>query len=321
MAKMVTKRDGNIVPFDKEKIKVAVLKAFLDVDGDETPYAKEKARDIANYIDSFERDLSVEEIQDEVVNRLMASTRKDVAANYVEYRYKRKLIRESNTTDKSILELLDGTNDYWNNENSNKDAKTVTVQRDYLAGITSTDITRRFLLSEDIVKAHDDGIIHFHDADYFVQRIHNCDLINLEDMLQNGTVINGKMIEKPHRFITACTIATQIITAVASSQYGGVTISLSHLAPFVKDSFNKYYKKYKLRGHNEENCERYASEDVKSEIADGVQTFNYQINSMSTTNGQAPFLSVFMYLGETNEYKNELALIIEEFLNQRILSM
>ena len=321
MAKMVTKRDGNIVPFDKEKIKVAVLKAFLDVDGDETPYAKEKARDIANYIDSFERDLSVEEIQDEVVNRLMASTRKDVAANYVEYRYKRKLIRESNTTDKSILELLDGTNDYWNNENSNKDAKTVTVQRDYLAGITSTDITRRFLLSEDIVKAHDEGIIHFHDADYFVQRIHNCDLINLEDMLQNGTVINGKMIEKPHRFITACTIATQIITAVASSQYGGVTISLSHLAPFVKDSFNKYYKKYKLRGHNEEDCERYASEDVKSEIADGVQTFNYQINSMSTTNGQAPFLSVFMYLGETNEYKNELALIIEEFLNQRILSM
>ena len=194
MAKMVTKRDGNIVPFDKEKIKIAVLKSFLDVDGDETPYARDKARDIANYIDSLDRDLSVEEIQDEVVNKLMASTRKDVAANYVEYRYKRKLVRESNTTDKSILELIDGTNDYWNNENSNKDAKTVTVQRDYLAGITSTDITKRFLLSEDIVKAHDEGIIHFHDADYFVQHIHNCDLINLEDMLQNGTVINGKMI-------------------------------------------------------------------------------------------------------------------------------
>lgn len=321
MAKMVTKRDGNIVPFDKEKIKIAVLKSFLDVDGDETPYARDKARDIANYIDSLERDLTVEEIQDEVVNKLMASTRKDVATNYVEYRYKRKLIRESNTTDKSILELLDGTNDYWNNENSNKDAKTVTVQRDYLAGITSTDITRRFLLSEDIVKAHDEGIIHFHDADYFVQHIHNCDLINLEDMLQNGTVINGKMIEKPHRFITACTIATQIITAVASSQYGGVTISLTHLAPFVRDSFNKHYNKYKLRGHSDENCERYAREDVKAEISDGVQTFNYQINSMSTTNGQAPFLSVFMYLGETNEYKDELALIIEEFLNQRIVSM
>ena len=321
MAKMVTKRDGNIVPFDKEKIKIAVLKSFLDVDGDETSYARDKARDIANYIDNLEKDLTVEEIQDIVVNKLMASTRKDVATNYVEYRYRRKLVRESNTTDKSILELLDGTNDYWNNENSNKDAKTVTVQRDYLAGITSTDITRRFLLSEDIVKAHDEGIIHFHDADYFVQHIHNCDLINLEDMLQNGTVINGKMIEKPHRFITACTIATQIITAVASSQYGGVTISLTHLAPFVRDSFNKHFNKYKLRGHNDEDCEKYAREDVKSEIADGVQTFNYQINSMSTTNGQAPFLSVFMYLGETNEYKNELALIIEEFLNQRILSM
>lgn len=321
MAKMVTKRDGNVVPFDKDKIKIAVLKSFLDVDGDETPYARDKARDIANYIDGLEKDLTVEEIQDIVVNKLMASTRKDVATNYVEYRYRRKLVRESNTTDKSILELLDGTNDYWNNENSNKDAKTVTVQRDYLAGITSTDITRRFLLPEDIVKAHDEGIIHFHDADYFVQHIHNCDLINLEDMLQNGTVINGKMIEKPHRFITACTIATQIITAVASSQYGGVTISLTHLAPFVRDSFNKHYNKYKLRGHSDEDCKKYASEDVKSEIADGVQTFNYQINSMSTTNGQAPFLSVFMYLGETSEYKNELALIIEEFLNQRILSM
>ena len=321
MAKMVTKRDGKVVPFCKEKIKVAVIKSFIDVDGDETAYAKEKAREIANYIESLERDLSVEEIQDIVVNKLMASTRKDVATNYVEYRYKRKLIRESNTTDKSILELLDGTNDYWNNENSNKDAKTVTVQRDYLAGITSTDITRRFLLSEDIVKAHDEGIIHFHDADYFVQHIHNCDLINLEDMLQNGTVINGKMIEKPHRFITACTIATQIITAVASSQYGGVTISLTHLAPFVRDSFNRYYNKYKMRGCEHKDCVKYANEDVKTEITDGVQTFNYQINSMSTTNGQAPFLSVFMYLGETDEYKEELALIIEEFLNQRIISM
>lgn len=317
----VTKRDGRKIPFDKNKIKIAVLKAFIDVDGDETPYAKEKAREIANYIESLNKNLSVEEIQDIVVNKLMASTRKDVATNYVEYRYRRKLIRESNTTDKSILELLDGTNDYWNNENSNKDAKTATVQRDYLAGITSTDITKRFLLPKEVVKAHDEGIIHFHDADYFVQHIHNCDLINLEDMLQNGTVINGKMIEKPHRFITACTIATQIITAVASSQYGGVTISLTHLAPFVRDSFNRYFNKYKLRGHKYEDCVKYAKEDVKSEITDGVQTFNYQINSMSTTNGQSPFLSVFMYLGETNEYKEELALIIEEFLNQRIVSM
>ena len=321
MIKTVTKRDKSVVPFDKEKIKIAVLKAFIDVDGDETPYAKEKARDIANYIDNLNKNLSVEEIQDEVVSKLMASTRKDVATQYVEYRYKRKLIRESNTTDKSILELLNGTNDYWNNENSNKDAKTVTVQRDYLAGITSTDITRRFLLSEDIVKAHDEGIIHFHDADYFVQHIHNCDLVNLEDMLQNGTVINGVLIEKTHRFITACTIATQAITAIASSQYGGVSISLSHLAPFIRDSFKLYKEKYISRGFSNEDTYNYAMEDLKKEVADGVQTFNYQINSMSTTNGQAPFLSVFMYLGETEEYKEELAMLIEEFLKQRITSM
>ena len=318
----VIKRDGRKVKFNKEKIKIAVLKAFLDVDGEETLYAKEKAREIANYIESSDKKkMTVEEIQDEIVNKLMASNRKDVAAQYVEYRYKRKLIRESNTTDKSILELLDGTNDYWNNENSNKDAKTATVQRDYLAGITSTDITHRFLLDKDIVEAHNDGILHFHDADYFAQHIHNCDLINLEDMLQNGTVINGVMIEKPHRFITTCTLATQIITAVASSQYGGVSISLTHLAPFIRDSFDRYLEKYFSRGFNEDVAYKYAREDLTKEIEDGVQTFNYQINSMSTTNGQAPFLSVFMYLGETDNYKAELAMLIEEFLKQRITSM
>ena len=317
----VIKRDGRKVEFDKNKIRNAILKAFIDVDGDETQYSKEKAREIANYVESLDKDMSVEEIQDIIVNKLMASTRKDVANNYIEYRYKRKLVRESNTTDKNILELLDGSNDYWNNENSNKDAKTATVQRDYMAGISSKDITRRFLLSKDIVQADDEGIIHFHDADYFAQHIHNCDLIDLTDMLNNGTVINGKMIEKPHKFITACTISTQIITAVASSQYGGCTITLTSLAPFVRDSFNKYVEKYKARGFTEAECKEYAEEDTRIEIRDGVQTFNYQINSMSTTNGQAPFLSVFMYLGETDEYKKELALIIEEFLNQRIISM
>ncbi len=318
---IVKKRDGRKVKFNKDKIKVAVLKAFIDIDGEETVYAKDKAREIANYIESLNKNMGVEEIQDEIVAKLMASSRKDVAAKYVEYRYKRKLIRESNTTDKSILELLDGTNDYWNNENSNKDAKTATVQRDYLAGITSTDITHRFLLDKDIVEAHNEGILHFHDADYFAQHIHNCDLLNLEDMLQNGTVLNGVMVEKPHRFITACTIATQIITAVASSQYGGVTISLTHLAPFIRDSFNWYMDRYSKRGFNEDDCTKYALEDLEKEIVDGVQTFNYQINSMSTTNGQAPFLSVFMYLGETDKYKEELAMIIEEFLKQRIVSM
>lgn len=314
----VQKRDGRKVKFDKEKIKIAVLKAFIDVDGEETAYAKEKARDIANCIESLNKCMSVEEIQDQVVNKLMASTRKDVATKYVEYRYKRKLVRESNTTDKSILELIDGVNDYWNSENSNKSASVVTTQRDYLAGITSTDITRRFLLPEDVVKAHDEGIIHFHDADYFAQHMHNCCLINLEDMLQNGTVINGTLIEKPHRFLTAMTIATQIITAVTSSQYGGATITLTHLAPFVRDSYNRYLKKYLSWGCLEEKSIEWAKKDLQKEIQDGVQTFQYQLNSMTNTNGQSPFLSVFMYLGETEEYKEELSMIIQEMLVQRI---
>ena len=315
---VVTKRDGRKVKFDKEKIKIAVLKAFIDVDGEETSYAKEKAKDIANYIESLNKSMTVEEIQDQVVNKLMASTRKDVATKYIEYRYKRKLVRESNTTDKSILELIDGVNDYWNSENSNKSASVVTTQRDYLAGITSTDITRRFLLPEDVVKAHDEGIIHFHDADYFAQHMHNCCLINLEDMLQNGTVINGTLIEKPHRFLTAMTIATQIITAVTSSQYGGATITLTHLAPFVRDSYNRHLKKYLSWGCTEEKSIEWAKKDLQKEIQDGVQTFQYQLNSMTNTNGQSPFLSVFMYLGETEEYKEELSMIIQEMLVQRI---
>ena len=263
--------------------------------------------------------LTVEEIQDLVEKELMSAEKFDLAKAYILYREKRAMVRQSNTTDISIKELIDGTNDYWNTENSNKNAKVVTTQRDYLAGITSTDITRRFLLPEDVVKAHDEGIIHFHDADYFAQNaLHNCELVNLNDMLQNGTVINGVMIEKPHRFITAATIATQIILAVTSSSYGGCTVTLSHLAPFVRDSYNKFLKKYQDRGLSEEQCEKFAMEDTKKEIADGVQTFNYQVNSMTNTNGQAPFLSVCMYLGETEEYKDELAMIIEEFLNQRI---
>ena len=314
----VKKRDGRKVKFDKEKTKIAVLKAFIDVDGEETAYAKEKARDIANYIESLNKSMTVEEIQDQVVNKLMASIRKDVATKYVEYRYKRKLVRESNTTDKSILELIDGVNDYWNSENSNKSASVVTTQRDYLAGITSTDITRRFLLPKDVVQAHDEGIIHFHDADYFAQHMHNCCLINLEDMLQNGTVINGTLIEKPHRFLTAMTIATQIITAVTSSQYGGATITLTHLAPFVRDSYNRYLKKYLSWGFAGKESIEWAKKDLQKEIQDGVQTFQYQLNSMTNTNGQSPFLSVFMYLGETEEYKEELSMIIQEMLLQRI---
>ena len=243
-----------------------------------------------------------------------------LAKKYITYRYTRELIRKANTTDQSIKELIEGESEYWNSENSNKNAQVVTTQRDYLAGITSTDITRRFLLPDEIVKAHDAGIIHFHDADYFAQNaLHNCELINLNDMLQNGTIINGVMIEKPHRFITAATIATQIILAVTSSSYGGATVSLSHLAPFVRASYEKYYKKYKARNLDEKTCKEFATQDTRKEVEDGVQTFNYQVNSMTNTNGQAPFLSVCMYLGETEEYKEELAMIIEEFLHQRIL--
>lgn len=318
----VIKRDGRRQKFDKEKIYNAVSKAFIEVDKELTEQDKKKALEIADYIESLNKNLKVEEVQDIVEDKLMASNRKDVARCYIRYRYLRGLVRESNTTDKTIFELLNGTNEYWNSENANKNAKVVTVQRDYIAGITSTDITRRFLLPKDIVEAHDAGIIHFHDADYFAQNaLHNCELINLEDMLQNGTMINNILIEKPHRFLTAATIATQIITAVTSSSYGGATITLTALAPFVRSSYNKYYDKYKKRGMDDETCKKYAMEDTKKEIEDGVQTFNYQVNSMTNTNGQSPFLSVCMYLGETEEYKEELALIIEEFLKQRVLGL
>lgn len=317
----IIKRDGSLVPFDKQKIINAINAAFVDVDGE----LKDKytATDIADNIETLLKLTTpvalVEDLQDIIEETLMSSGRKDVARAYVRYRYKRELVRESNTTDKSIKELLDGDNEYWNTENSNKNAKRVTVQRDYMAGIVSTDITRRFLLPEEIVKAHDEGIIHFHDADYFAQNaLHNCELINLEDCLQNGTMINGVMIEKPHRLITATTIATQIIAAVTSSSYGGATISLTHLAPFVRDSYNRYLDKYNNRGFSKADCKKYAKEDLQKEISDAVQTFNYQTNSMTNTNGQAPFLSVFMYLNETNEYKDELAMLIEEFLKQRI---
>ncbi|MBP3464075.1 MAG: anaerobic ribonucleoside-triphosphate reductase [Clostridia bacterium] len=316
----VIKRDGTIVEFDDEKIRIAIGKANNEVSRKDKA-TQEEIEEIAKYIRELRKNrILVEDIQDMIEEKLMEFGKYNLARKYITYRYTRALVRKSNTTDQSIKELIDGESEYWNTENANKNARVVTTQRDYLAGITSTDITRRFLLPEDIVNAHDEGIIHFHDADYFAQNaLHNCELINLEDMLQNGTVVNEVMIEKPHRFITAATIATQIILAVTSSSYGGATVSLSHLAPFVRDSYNRYYKKYKERKLTEEQCKKFAMEDTKKEVADGVQTFNYQVNSMTNTNGQAPFLSVCMYLGETDEYKDELAMIIEEFLNQRIL--
>ena len=318
----VIKRDGHMVDWCPEKIEIAIEKANRDV-LEEDQASATQIKNIIKYIEKLgKKRILVEDIQDIIEMKLMSIGKHALAKKYITYRYTRELVRRSNTTDLSIKELIDGESEYWNTENSNKNARIVTTQRDYLAGITSTDITKRFLLPEDIVTAHDDGIIHFHDADYFAQNaLHNCDLINLDDMLQNGTNMNGVMIEKPHKFLTAMTIATQIITAVTSCQYGGATISLTHLAPFVRESYKRYIDKYKKRKHKKEDCEKYAKEDLKKEITDGVQTFQYQINSLNNTNGQAPFLSVCMYLGETKEYKEELAMIIEEFLNQRIEGM
>ena len=316
----IVKRDGHIVDYDPSKIRTAIKKANAEVKPKERA-TEEEINNIIQYIEDLNKKrILVEDIQDIIEEKLMEADRYQLAKKYITYRYTRELVRKANTTDQTIKELIEGENEYWNSENSNKNATVVTTQRDYLAGITSTDITRRFLLPEEIVKAHDEGIIHFHDADYFAQNaLHNCELINLDDMLQNGTVINGVMIEKPHRFITAATIATQFILAVTSSSYGGATVSLTHLAPFVRLSYEKYYKKYQARKMNKSDCEKFAWEDTRKEVEDGVQTFNYQVNSMTNTNGQAPFLSVFMYMGETQEYKKELAMIIEEFFKQRIL--
>ena len=318
----VIKRDGHMVDWCPEKVEQAILKANNEVEEEEQA-SSIQIKNIIKYIEKLgKKRILVEDIQDIIEMKLMAIGKYQLAKKYITYRYTRELVRRSNTTDLAIKELIDGESEYWNTENSNKNAKIVTTQRDYLAGITSTDITRRFLLPEDVVQAHDDGIIHFHDADYFAQNaLHNCDLINLDDMLQNGTNINGVMIEKPHRFLTAMTIATQIITAVSSSQYGGCTITLTHLAPFVRLSKEAYQKKYEARGLTKKQVEQFVKEDLAKEITDGVQTFQYQINSMTTTNGQAPFLSVCMYLGETEEYKEELAMLIEEVLKQRILGM
>lgn len=338
----IKKRKGNLVAYDPEKIRVAITSANHDI--------KKKASDAEievifeaakNEVEELltNHNVSVDEINDIVERAMMKYDCYELAKQFIEYRYRHKLIRESNTTDESIFELINGKSEYWNEENSNKNARLVTTQRDYIAGIVNTDIARRFLLPKDVVKAHDEGIIHEHDMDYLADFArHNCELINLEDMLQNGTVLNGVMIEKPHRFITASTIATQIMTAVSASSYGGLTVTLTHLAPFVRSSFYRHYKFFVKEVLNEElnslinedtrmdsdiyasipAALDYATKQIKKEVEDGVQTFNYQINSMSSTNGQSPFCSVFMYLNETDEYKDELAMIIEEFLKQRI---
>lgn len=319
----VIRRNCTEDEFKKEKISNAILKAMTNGSGIIKPKI---AEDIADEIFEETKDreeVGISEIETMVYDKLISKKQRLTAKAYEGYRSIREFQRDNaNTTDDEIDELLKGDSEYWNTENSNKNSKVLNTQRDYMAGIVSKDISRRFLLPPEVVQAHDEGIIHFHDIDYFgMNAMSNCCLINLEDMLQNGTVINKVMIEKPHRFITACTIATQIILSVTSMQYGGATISLTHLAPFVRDSYNKYYAKYKSWGFDDDKAREYAKLDTRKEVSDGVQTFNYQCNSMSNSNGQSPFLSVFMYLGETDEYKDELAMIIEEFLTQRILGL
>ena len=328
----VIKRDCSIVPFNKTKISNAILKAMKNGSGIIKPkIANDIADEIEEYcIEKKLNEIDISDIESMVYDKLISKKQRLTAKSYEGYRRIREFQRDNiNTTDEEIEELLTGTSEYWMNENSNKDEKLVTTQRDYMAGIVSKDMSRRYLLTPEIVQAHDEGIIHFHDIDYFGQKtLHNCDLINLEDMLQNGTVISGTLIEKPHSFSTACNIATQIIAQVASSQYGGQTITLSHLAPFVDVSRKKIQKQVEEEFSlvmetyidKKEVIKNSIEKRLKEEIKKGVQTIQYQVVTLLTTNGQAPFLSVNMYLNEVKDEqtKADLALIIEEVLKQRI---
>lgn len=317
----VIKRDGRKVDFDKRKIDKAIDKAFKEVRGVSCPDAGVLHSVSLRIKNQYTDEVEVEQIQDIVEQVLMENGYYNVAKAYIKYRYDHELARQKHN-DSELMEMIQGDSEYWTSENSNKNSKWVTTQRDYMAGIVSTDIARNFIFPKEVVEAHDTGIIHIHDMDYAAQNtLHNCCLINLDDMLQNGTVVNGVSIDKPHRLSTAMTIATQIIASVASSQYGGCTITLTHLAPFVRLSHDRFKNKYLDWNFDDETAEMMAQLDTKKEVADSVQTLNYQLNSLTTTNGQAPFVSVAMYLGETEEYKDELAMLIEEVLNQRIKGM
>ena len=322
----IIKRNGTEVPFDITKIIVAVSKANQSVD-EQLRLSREQITQIAAAVTDrcqhLNRAVSVEEVQDMVENQLMDVQAHDVARHYITYRYVQNLKRQTNTTDERILSLIECNNEEVKQENSNKNPTVNSVQRDYMAGEISKDLTARLLLPPDIVKAHQEGLIHFHDADYFAQHMHNCDLVNLEDMLQNGTVISGTFIEKPHSFSTACNIATQIIAQVASNQYGGQSISLTHLAPFVEVSRKKIAAEVESEMEGlpvtEERKKAIVEKRLRAEINRGVQTIQYQVVTLMTTNGQAPFITVFMYLGEarTPQEKADLAIIIEETIRQR----
>ena len=324
----IIKRSGAEVDFDPKKIEIAVKKANESVVPSERMsdiQIRRIAEDVESAATNVNRSLSVEEIQDMVEDQIMNQRAFDVARRYITYRYQRALVRKANTTDEQILSLIECNNEEVKQENSNKNPTVNSVQRDYMAGEVSKDITKRLLLDNDIVEAHEQGIIHFHDADYFAQHMHNCDLVNLEDMLQNGTVISGTLIEKPHSFSTACNIATQIIAQVASCQYGGQSISLAHLAPFVDISRKKIYtevlEEFREAGTDisPDKAREIAEKRLLNEVRKGVQMIQYQVVTLMTTNGQAPFVTVFMYLNEAKneQEKRDLALIIEEVLKQR----
>ena len=325
----IIKRSGKETGFDMGKIVDAVAKANQEV-AESDRLSDEQIHQIAQHITNncevMERIYNVEEIQDMVENEIMDYKAFEVARKYITYRYKRALVRKSNSTDQQILSLIECNNEEIKQENSNKNPIVNSVQRDYMAGEVSKDITKRFLLPEKIVRAHEDGILHFHDADYFAQHMHNCCLVNLEDMLQNGTVISETMIERPKSFSTACNVATQAIAQIASSQYGGQSITLSHLAPFVDISRQKLRKmvrrEYMAAGLplDQEKINEVAEMRVKEEIRRGVQMIQYQVITLMTTNGQAPFVTVFMYLNEVEEgrLRDDLAMVIKEMLLQRM---
>ena len=317
----VIKRDGSTVDFDRSKIVVAIQKANNAVDESER-IAEDRIENIAHYVESRNRmRLLVEDIQDMVEHQLMQEGKFDLAKAYIIYRYTRALVRKANTTDESILSLIRNSNKDVMEENSNKNAVMASTQRDLIAGEVSKDLTRRIILPEEISKAHDEGAIHFHDADYFIQPIFNCCLINIGDMLDNGTVMNGKLIESPKSFQVACTVMTQIIASVASSQYGGQSVDIRHLGKYLRRSYNKF-KKAVLDEVGDslpaETVERLVQARLKSELQSGVQTIQYQINTLMTTNGQSPFVTIFLNLQENDEYLKENAMIVEEILRQRL---
>ena len=324
----ILKRNGSEVDFNIDKIIKAISKAnaAVEMSAQMTPMQIERiAESVVLSCERLGRSPSVEEVQDMVEHQIMAHGAFEVAKAYITYRYTRALVRQSNTTDDKILSLIECNNEEAKQENSNKNPVVNSTQRDYMAGEVSRDITNRILLPQDIVEAHNEGIIHFHDTDYYAQHMHNCDLVNLEDMLQNGTVITGTLIERPHSFSTACNIATQIIAQVASNQYGGQSISLAHLAPFVQVSREKIHRDLERETKNigltlsKEELKTLTETRLREEVRRGVQTIQYQVVTLLTTNGQAPFVTVFMYLNEakSEQEKKDLAMIIEETLLQR----